>query len=101
MKAKLWSPMARTRSGQIGARWRGRGGCGGLWLIGGFAGRRESGGRGGKTSALCLAQRRAVDADSVAAVAQPAKQCLDQSLVAEEVRPFGVIEIGRDDRWPV
>ena len=38
-------------------------------------------------SALRLAQRRAVDADRVALVAQPAEQRVDERLVAEEVVP--------------
>src|SRR6202789_656684 len=56
--------------------------------------------RGVETSALRFAQRGSVDADGVALVTQPAEQRLDERLVAQEVRPLGVVQIGGDDRRP-
>lgn len=37
--------------------------------------------------------RRAIDLHGVALVAEPAEQRLDESLVAEEVPPFGVVRL--------
>src|SRR5688572_25794327 len=48
-------------------------------------------------SALRLAQRGTVDSDSVAAVTETAEQGLDEGLVAEEVGPLGIVEVGGDD----
>src|SRR6202789_3764941 len=52
--------------------------------------------KGVETSALRFAQRGSVDADGVALVTQPAEQRLDERLVAQEVRPLGVVQIGGD-----
>ena len=49
-------------------------------------------------SALGIPQRRAVDMNGVAVVAKPAQQCIHHRLVAEEVAPFVVGEIARDNR---
>ena len=45
-------------------------------------------------SAHRFAEGRPVDADGVAAVAEAIEQGLDEGLVAEEVGPLGIIEIG-------
>src|ERR1051325_2178175 len=48
--------------------------------------------------AVAVAERRAVDLDGVALMAEPAEQGADQRLVAEEVGPLGIVEICGDDR---
>src|SRR5215831_8046758 len=49
-------------------------------------------------STLWFAERRAVDADGGALMAQAAQQGGDHVLVAEEVQPVVVVQIGRDNR---
>ena len=53
---------------------------------------------GAAASALLGAQDGAVDRHGVASMAEAAEQRLDERLVAEEVVPLGVVQVGRDDR---
>ena len=54
----------------------------------------------GEDSALRFSERRTVDTDGVALVAESAEQGIDEAFVAEEVCPLVVIEAGGDDGWP-
>src|SRR5271166_6777849 len=50
------------------------------------------------SSALRVAQRRAVDANGVAEVAQPAQQRVHHGLIAQEVAPLVIVQVGGNDR---
>ena len=50
------------------------------------------------SSTLRIAQRRTFDVDGVAVVAEPAEQRFDHGLIAKEVVPLIILEIGSDDR---
>lgn len=51
-------------------------------------------------SALGVSERRSVDTDGVTPMSQPGEQGIDEPLVSEEVTPFVVVKIRRNDRRP-
>ena len=52
----------------------------------------------GVGSALGIAQGGTVDADRVALMAQPTEERVDEGFIAEKRLPFGVVQVGRDNR---
>src|SRR6266849_5470444 len=56
--------------------------------------------RGEDRSALGIPQRRAVDADGVALMAEATEEGLDERFVAKKRLPLGVVQIRRDNCGP-